>query len=101
MWTNKQDPYKCNTVVNDEDNMKSYQYDLSMLYHEPEFSDGIFYQGDRGTLTYVNLCGTTTTACDPASPVCQRSGVLYGTTGYGSLESQKMGPIGLFLLPRH
>jgi len=50
---------------------------------------------DKGDLTYVNLCGDTTTSCSPASPVCRRSG-LWSTMGYGDLETQTFKPISLF-----
>lgn len=86
------DAYKCTTVINDDSKRKSYEYNLISLYHEPQFSDGLFYQNSLGTLTYINMCGVTTTQCSPSSPVCQRT-ALWTTMGFGALNTQHMNKI--------
>jgi len=83
------DPFNCTAII---DSGGKYQYNLTSLFHEPQFSDNLYYMSDKGDLTYVNLCGDTTTSCSPASPVCRRSG-LWSTMGYGDLETQTFKPI--------
>lgn len=68
---------------------------LLSTVHKRRFSDGLFYQNSLGTLTYINMCGVTTTQCSPSSPVCQRT-ALWTTMGFGALNTQHMNKIGLF-----
>jgi len=83
-------PFNCTAIVLDDAHGKAYSYDLSRLYHEPQLSDSLYYQDPLTTeLTYVNLCGTTTTQCSPSSPVCKRSG-LWSTMGFGDLYTQQI-----------
>ena len=76
---------------------QKYLYDLTPLFHESQYSDSLYYADEHGVLTYVNLCGVTTTQCTPPSPVCRLTGV-WASFGYGDLETQVFKPIGLFLL---
>jgi len=86
-------PFNCTATVNDDSARKSYAYDLTSLYHDSQFSDNLFYQDpSTSELTYINICGDTTTYCDPSSPVCRRSG-LWSTMGYGALATQTIGLI--------
>jgi len=85
------EPFNCTGVVQDYKRGKAFEYDLSSLYHSPEFSDSLFYQFPNDPLhpnVYVNLCGKTTTQCSPSSPVCKVSS-LWNTVGYGQLETQE------------
>jgi len=82
-------PFNCSAVVNDDAKGKAYLYNLTSLFHDSQYSDSLFYQSNTGDLTYVNLCGDTTTVCSPASPVCKRSG-LWSTMGFGELETQSI-----------
>jgi len=85
------DPFNCTAVVTAKSGAK-YEYNLTSLFHEPQFSDSLYYQGDTGDLTYINLCGDTTTTCSPSSPVCRRAG-LWSTMGYGELDTQQFYPV--------
>jgi len=64
-----------------------YQYNLSSLHHDPQVSDSLYFMDNNGALTYINLCGDTTTTCSPASPVCRRVG-LWSTMGFGEVATQ-------------
>jgi len=88
------DAFNCSADVVSEENGKKYRYNLTALYHEPQLSDILYFRDSQGGLTYINLCGDTTTVCSPASPVCKRSG-LWSTMGYGDLETQVFKPIEL------
>ena len=96
MWF-EQDPIGCSSVQvehQSKNKCAKYLYDLTPLYHDPQYSDSLYFMGESGDLTYINMCGDTTTACSPSSPVCWRSG-LWSTTGFGKLDTQKFFPIGL------
>jgi len=73
---------------------KLYRFNLTSLFHEPQFSDSLYFMGETGDLTYINVCGDTTTTCSPSSPVCRRAG-LWSTMGFGDLETQVIKPIEL------
>ena len=92
-YFSEQEPYQCVPVVRVK-SCDEYEYNLTSLYHDPAFSDSLYFQGDTGDLTYINLCGDTTTTCSPSSPVCRRCG-LWATMGFGELDSQKFYPIRL------
>jgi len=82
--------FNCTGTVNDDAARRSYFYNLTSLFHESQFSDNLFFQDPTTSeLTYINICGDTTTTCSPASPVCKRSG-LWSTMGYGQLSSQSL-----------
>jgi len=83
------EPFNCSAVVDDNSRRRSYFYNLTSLFHSSQYSDNLYYQGTGGELTYINLCGPTTTTCSPASPVCKRSG-LWSTMGYGQLTTQEI-----------
>eukprot|EP01105_Mastigella_eilhardi_P004805 TRINITY_DN1649_c0_g1_i1.p1 TRINITY_DN1649_c0_g1~~TRINITY_DN1649_c0_g1_i1.p1 ORF type:complete len:297 (+),score=82.37 TRINITY_DN1649_c0_g1_i1:255-1145(+) len=63
-----------------------YSYDLSRLTHAAGAAD-ITY-AENGSTFYVNVCGTTTAACQPSTmSVCQQGGNK-GYYGCGTLASQ-------------
>jgi len=81
------EPFNCTAIITESGG--KYQYNLTSLYHDVQFSDSLYYMSSTGDLTYINLCGDTTTVCSPASPVCKRSG-LWSTMGFGDLETQNI-----------
>jgi len=86
------EPFNCSTTVLDDSARKAYNYSLDSLCHDPQMSDSLFYQDPQSSfaeITYINLCGETTTVCSPSSPVCKRSG-LWSTMGFGDLNTQQM-----------
>jgi len=84
----------CNYTASDTKAKKSYFYDLSSLWHEVEMSDELYYRDGYGNIAYVNICGVTTTACNPVQAVCERT-ALRELVGFGSLHTQRIHAINL------
>jgi hypothetical protein len=56
-------------------------------------SDSLTYYVDASTTFFINICGPTTTECNPQQAICQK---FYGSTyGYGSHHNQRFRPINL------
>eukprot|EP01105_Mastigella_eilhardi_P025963 TRINITY_DN7267_c0_g1_i1.p1 TRINITY_DN7267_c0_g1~~TRINITY_DN7267_c0_g1_i1.p1 ORF type:complete len:304 (-),score=63.77 TRINITY_DN7267_c0_g1_i1:61-972(-) len=68
-----------------------YSYDLSNMTHHAGGVD-ISATDENGNKFYVNVCGNTTAACNPAMSVCQKAlnSLYYGA---GTLATQTFSPL--------
>lgn len=78
----------CNFTASDHKEKRSWFYDLESLWHETEMADSLYCRDPQGNIVYVNVCGVTTTHCNPVQAVCSRS-TQYVLTGFGSLSTQR------------